>query len=78
MSLFLWSGPQRNADSVRVELRQQSRSYYVTTNDIFSNHWSDPIYIDGLGYDPDLLIDDDGTAYITRTDINNPVEKVSV
>lgn len=40
-----------------TELRQQSRSFYVTTTDIFSDQWSDPIWIDVLGYDTDLFVD---------------------
>nr|XP_031859688.1 uncharacterized protein CI109_004963 [Kwoniella shandongensis]KAA5526760.1 hypothetical protein CI109_004963 [Kwoniella shandongensis] len=60
------------------ELRQQSRSFYVTTNDIFGGVWSDPIYIDVLGYDPDIFVEDesDGTAWITRCDINNNTAKI--
>jgi hypothetical protein len=84
--------------SYTAEVREQSRAFYVTTDDIFSNYWSDPIYIDVLGYDADLFIDDgscppfsfvlfrkpdhafahfaDGTAFVTRCDVNDPVEKI--
>ncbi|KIY73585.1 glycoside hydrolase family 43 protein [Cylindrobasidium torrendii FP15055 ss-10] len=47
------------------ELTLPARSFYVTTDDIFSNNWSDPIYIDALGYDPDLFWDDNGDVYAT-------------
>lgn len=78
-----------------AEVREQSRSFFVTTTDIFSNKWSEPIFFDVLGYDPDLFFDgtlhssflggpqidpgrgsDDGTAYLTRCDINNNVDRI--
>lgn len=41
---------------------------YVTTTDIESGIWSDPIFIKGRGFDPDLFFDDDGKVYFTRQD----------
>jgi beta-xylosidase len=58
-----------------TELRQMSRVYFVTTKDIFSNRWSEPRYLDVEGYDADIFIEN-GTVWVTRSDINNPLDKV--
>ncbi|KAF9467557.1 glycoside hydrolase family 43 protein [Collybia nuda] len=58
------------------ELRLFPRSFYVTTNDIFSNKWSDPIYLDSLGYDADLFWDTNGDVYSTWSGNNNAIEKI--
>ena len=42
------------------------RSFYVTTTDIFNeSSWSEPVYIDQPGIDPDIFFDDDGKVYLT-------------
>ncbi|EUC64042.1 glycoside hydrolase family 43 protein [Rhizoctonia solani AG-3 Rhs1AP] len=42
------------------------RSMYVKTKNIFDEtQWSDPIYVDQWGFDPDLFFDDDGNVYLT-------------
>ncbi|KAJ1304788.1 hypothetical protein OPQ81_005924 [Rhizoctonia solani] len=42
------------------------RSMYVRTKNIFDEtQWSDPIYVDQWGFDPDLFFDDDGKVYLT-------------
>ncbi|KAL2214446.1 family 43 glycosyl hydrolase [Sarocladium strictum] len=44
------------------------RSMYVKTDNIWDeDSWSDPIYIDQWGIDPDLFFDDDGRVYVTST-----------
>jgi beta-xylosidase len=40
------------------------RNFYVTTEDIWSGEWSDPIWFDFSGIDPSLFFDDDGKSYI--------------
>ena len=42
-----------------------SGHFYVYTNDP-KKEWSDPIYIEGTGFDPDLFFDEDGKVYFTR------------
>lgn len=42
----------------------ETSNFYITTNDILSNQWSDPIFIDFNGIDPSLFWDDDGRAYV--------------
>ncbi|KAF8909884.1 glycosyl hydrolase [Mucidula mucida] len=59
-----------------AELKLFPRSFYITTTDIFSNSWSDPIYVDSLGYDPDLFWDTNGDVYYTWAGINNAVENI--
>ncbi|KAF9449222.1 glycoside hydrolase family 43 protein [Macrolepiota fuliginosa MF-IS2] len=58
------------------ELRLFPRSFYVKTNDIFSNNWSDPVYFDSLGYDADLFWDTNGDVYLTWSGINNNHDKI--
>ncbi|KAJ4480996.1 glycoside hydrolase family 43 protein [Lentinula aciculospora] len=58
------------------ELRLFPRSFFVTTTDIFSNEWSDPIYFDALGYDADLFWDTNGDVYNTWSGINNAIDKI--
>ncbi|KAF8170379.1 glycosyl hydrolase [Pholiota molesta] len=60
------------------ELRLFPRSFYVKTNDIFANNWSDPIYFDALGYDTDLFWDTNGDVYCTWSGINNASTKFTV
>jgi len=39
--------------------------FYVTTDNPFSNNWSDPVWLPDIGgIDPDLFFDDDGSAYL--------------
>ncbi|KAJ8079244.1 hypothetical protein PM082_021744 [Marasmius tenuissimus] len=59
-----------------AELRLFPRSFYVTTTDIFSGEWSDPIYVDGLGYDLDLFFDPSGDVYASWAGINSFTEKI--
>jgi alpha-N-arabinofuranosidase len=40
------------------------RHYYVWTDDI-TGEWSEPVYVDQCGIDPDLFFDDDGRVYLT-------------
>lgn len=42
----------------------KTQNFIISTHDIESNEWSDPIYFDFDGIDPSIFIDDDGIAYI--------------
>ncbi len=42
--------------------------FFVTAKDP-SGPWSDPIFVEGPGFDPDLFFDDDGKVYFSREDI---------
>ncbi|KIK56070.1 glycoside hydrolase family 43 protein [Collybiopsis luxurians FD-317 M1] len=80
LSLRYHNGTFYLASTVRYvytyELRQFPRSFFVTTRDIFSNDWSDPIYFNALGYDPDLFWDTNGDVYNTWSGNNNPIDKI--
>ncbi|KAJ8114314.1 hypothetical protein OPT61_g3775 [Boeremia exigua] len=39
-------------------------NFYVTTEDIWSNNWSEPVYFDFDGIDTSLFVDDDNRAYV--------------
>ncbi|KAL5392943.1 hypothetical protein DPSP01_000634 [Paraphaeosphaeria sporulosa] len=41
------------------------RPFLVTTQDIFYGNWSQPLYFDQTGIDPDLFFDDDGCMYLS-------------
>ncbi|KAK9465139.1 beta-xylosidase [Lipomyces arxii] len=41
------------------------RNFIVATDDIYGGKWSDPVYFDFYGIDPDLFFDDDGKVYVT-------------
>lgn len=44
------------------------RGFYVKTTDIWDEgSWSDPVYLDMIGFDHDLFWDDDGTVYVSST-----------
>ncbi|KAF4625113.1 hypothetical protein G7Y89_g13057 [Cudoniella acicularis] len=39
-------------------------NFIISTKDILSNEWSDPVYFDFRGIDPSLFFDDDGRVYV--------------
>ncbi|KAL3491713.1 glycosyl hydrolase [Aspergillus germanicus] len=41
------------------------QNFIISTPDIGVGQWSDPVYFDFHGIDPDLFFDDDGRAYIS-------------
>jgi beta-xylosidase len=43
----------------------QFANFIIHTNDIHSDNWSDPIYFEFWGIDPDLFFDGDGRAYVS-------------
>ncbi|CAK5277866.1 unnamed protein product [Mycena citricolor] len=59
-----------------AEYRLFPRSFYVHTQDIFADSWSDPVYFDALGYDTDLFWDTNGDVYATWSGINDAVHKI--
>ncbi|KAH7097467.1 glycosyl hydrolase [Auriculariales sp. MPI-PUGE-AT-0066] len=59
-----------------AELRIPGRPFFVTTTNIFGGEWSDPTYIDGVGYDLDLFFDNNGDVYATWCGINNFAQKI--
>lgn len=43
----------------------QQNNFIITTADPFSNDWTQPMYLDQAGIDPDLFWDNDGTVYLS-------------
>jgi alpha-N-arabinofuranosidase len=48
-------------------------NFYVTTDDI-RGEWSEPIWVDAPGIDPDLFFDDDGKVYFTSNDCQSQID----
>ncbi|KAJ5356209.1 glycosyl hydrolase [Penicillium concentricum] len=44
--------------------KDSTENFIVSTDDIWSGTWSDPIYFEFEGIDPSLLFDDDGRVYL--------------
>lgn len=51
---------------VHPGLQWSSKGYlnYIVTAENPAGPWSDPVYINSLGFDPSLFIDDDGRGYV--------------
>ena len=43
---------------------KDTHNYLVTTNDIYSGNWSEPVYLNSSGFDPSMFHDDDGKKYL--------------
>ncbi|KAH7275421.1 glycosyl hydrolase [Fusarium solani] len=42
----------------------ETKNFIIFTDDIASDRWSDPVYVDFWGIDPDLFFEDDGRVFI--------------
>ncbi|OQU94652.1 hypothetical protein CLAIMM_00982 [Cladophialophora immunda] len=51
-------------------------NFIVTTQDIWSDNWSDPVYFDFRGIDPSVFFDDDGRSYIQASANPGPMTKI--
>ncbi len=47
-----------------VDAHLKDTENYLTTCDTIDGEWSDPVYLNGSGFDPSLFHDDDGKKYI--------------
>lgn len=54
----------------------RTENFILSTRDIWSNDWSDPVYFDFNGIDPSIFFDDDGRAYIQGSAAPGPMTKV--
>lgn len=43
---------------------KDTHNYLVTTDDIYSGEWSEPVYLNSSGFDPSMFHDDDGRKYL--------------
>ncbi|MGE5558921.1 MAG: glycoside hydrolase family 43 protein [Bacillota bacterium] len=44
------------------------RGHFIVTAQDPAGEWSDPVWVEGKGFDPDLFFDDDGKVYFQRHD----------
>lgn len=54
---------------------KDTHNYLVTTTDIFSGEWSEPVYLNSSGFDPSLFHDDDGRKYLLNMRWDHRMEK---
>ena len=52
------------------------QNFIVSTPDIWSNEWSDPVFFDFDGIDPSILFEDDGRAFIQGSASPGPMTKI--
>ncbi len=45
---------------------KDTHNYLVTTDDIYSGNWSEPVYLNSSGFDPSLFHDDNGKKYLVN------------
>ncbi|OAL55544.1 hypothetical protein IQ07DRAFT_498701 [Pyrenochaeta sp. DS3sAY3a] len=58
--------------------QQQTQNFIISTTDIHSSAWSDPVYFDFHGIDPSLSSDLNGNAYICGSKSPGPETKITV
>ncbi|KAJ4245233.1 hypothetical protein NW762_014103 [Fusarium torreyae] len=52
-------------------------NFILSTTDIWASSWSDPVYFDFEGIDPDILFNDDGKVYITGSATPGPWTRIN-
>ncbi|KAH5541938.1 hypothetical protein HBI27_086640 [Parastagonospora nodorum] len=52
------------------------QNFVVSTTDIYSSDWSDPVYFDFYGIDPSLFFDADGKSYLCGSKSPGPETKI--
>ncbi|KAL5331723.1 hypothetical protein ACEPPN_001260 [Leptodophora sp. 'Broadleaf-Isolate-01'] len=53
-----------NAIHEEGESHPKFENFVISTTNVFGGNWSDPVYFDFHGIDPDIFFDDDGRTYI--------------
>ncbi|PVH84844.1 glycoside hydrolase family 43 protein [Cadophora sp. DSE1049] len=53
-------------------------NFIISTSDIWSNNWSQPVYFKFDGIDPSIFFDDDGRAYIQGSAAPGPMTKINL
>lgn len=51
-------------------------NFILSTRDIWSKEWSDPVYFEFHGIDPSIFFDDDGRSYIQGSASPGPMTKI--
>ncbi|PGG99752.1 hypothetical protein AJ80_09296 [Polytolypa hystricis UAMH7299] len=55
-----------------------TQNFILSTRDIWSNEWSDPVNFDFTGIDPSIFFDDDGRSYMQGSASPGPMTKVNL
>jgi beta-xylosidase len=58
------------------DLPNKSQNFIVSTGDIWSNEWSDPVYFEFRGIDPSIFFDDNGLTYMNGSATPGPMTKI--
>jgi beta-xylosidase len=53
-----------------------AKNFIVSTTDIWSGVWSDPVYFEFDGIDPSIFFDDDGKSYMQGSASPGPMTKI--
>jgi beta-xylosidase len=56
----------------------EMQNFIISTTDIHTNSWSDPVYFDFHGIDPSLFFDKDGKAYICGSAHPGPNTRIAL
>jgi beta-xylosidase len=51
-------------------------NFIISTSDIWSNQWSDPVKFDFQGIDPSIFFDDDGNVYMQGSKAPGPMTTI--
>ncbi|KAI4721218.1 hypothetical protein E4T48_02519 [Aureobasidium sp. EXF-10727] len=54
------------------------QNFIVETDDIWSDNWSDPVYLDFDGIDPSIFWDEDGKAYVCGSHGPGPMTTIAL
>jgi beta-xylosidase len=58
--------------------QDHTENFIVSTKDILSGEWSDPVYFEFNGIDPSLFFDEDGRVYIQGSASPGPMTKIKM
>lgn len=58
--------------------QDKTENFIISTKDIWSNNWTDPVYFKFSGIDPSILFDDDGRVYIHGSRGPGPGTKINL
>ncbi|RHZ55798.1 putative xylosidase/arabinosidase [Aspergillus thermomutatus] len=63
---------------VRTATGDSSQNFVISTEDIWADNWSDPVYFEFNGIDPSLLFDDDGKTYVQGSAAPGPFTTINM
>ncbi|EAW07062.1 putative xylosidase/arabinosidase [Aspergillus clavatus NRRL 1] len=63
---------------IRTPQGDNGVNFIISTRDIWSDEWSDPVYFEFKGIDPSILFDDDGRTYIHGSAAPGPYTTINL